>query len=201
MSGENAQPRIAPVEPPYDADTEAMLREMMLPASMRDVPTYEAFAEHPPLKFMRTWVHHLPLTRAFQDVRDWVHSGSLLEARERELLALRVCARTGFRAEWSIRVNAYGTKIGLSEDAVRATALGAADDDAFSPADAAIIRLVDELHDNSRVNDSTWAALAETWSEQQLLELLFYVGWYHAICFFGNGVRAQGEDWAPPYPE
>ena len=194
-------PRISPVEPPYQPDVEEMLREMMLPATMRDVPTYEAFAQHPPLRFMRTWVRHLPLTRAFQDVRNWVHSGSLVPARERELIALRVCARTGFEAEWGIRVDAYGTKIGLSEEAIAATALGDADDPAFEGGDAALVRFVDELHDTSQVSDSTWAALAERWDDAQLIELLFFVGWYQTICFVGNGVRVEGEEWAPPYPD
>jgi alkylhydroperoxidase family enzyme len=178
-----------------------MLREMMLPASMRNVATYEAFNEHPPLRFMRTWVHHLPLTRAFQDVRDWVHSGSLVPPRERELIALRVCSRTGFRVEWSIRVDAYGTKVGLSEEAVTATAIGQPDDPAFTVEDAALIRFVDQLHDTSMVTDEVWNQMSGRWSEPQLLELLFLVGWYHAIAFVGNGAQVDGEEWARAYPE
>lgn len=196
---EATRPRIAPVEPPYEPEAERLLREMMLPATMRDKPTYEAFAQHPPLKFMRTWVKHPTLTEAFQSVRNWVHAGSLVPARERELIALRICAHTGFHAEWGIRVDAYGTKVGLTEAQVEATALPGVSD-AWSPEDAALVRFVDELHATSQVGDEVWEQLAQRWSEPQLIELLFLVGWYHTVCFVGTGLRVEGEEWAPAYP-
>lgn len=195
-----ADPRIPPMTEPYPPTVTRMLQDMMLPKPMRGQKVYEDFAEQKPLKFMRTWVHHLPLTQAFQDVRDWVHSGSRLPARERELVALRVCALTGFEAEWSIRVFAYGTKIGLSEAIIEATATASPDDAVWPPEDAALVRLVDELHASGNVTDETWHRLAERRDEAELLELLFFVGWYHTIAFVGNGVRVEGEDWAVPYP-
>jgi 4-carboxymuconolactone decarboxylase len=192
-------PRIAPVEAPYEPEAEQLLREMMLPAAMRDVPAYQAFAEHPPLAFLRTWVKHPDLTRAFQSVRNFVHAGSLVAARERELLALRICALTGFHAEWGIRVDAYGTKAGLSEEEIEATAIPGVSP-VWNEHDRALVQFVDELHETSQVSDEVWAAMTERWSEPELIELLFLVGWYHTVCFVGTGIRVEGEPWAPAYP-
>jgi 4-carboxymuconolactone decarboxylase len=193
-------PRIAPVAPPYAPEVAQLLGDMMLPKPMRGQQIYDDFAKQEPLKFMRTWVHHLPLTRIFQDVRDWVHSDSVLPARERELIALRVCALTGFEVEWGIRVFAYGTKVGLTESTIEATATCAAGDPVWSQQDSAVIGLVDELHASGGVTDPTWRRVAERWSVPELLELLFFAGWYHTIAYIGNGVRVEGEHWAAPYP-
>jgi hypothetical protein len=73
-------------------------------------------------------------------------------------------------------------------------------DPAWNAEDVALVRMVDELHETSQVPDEAWRLLAERWNEAQLIELLFLVGWYHAICFVGTGIRVEGEPWAPPYP-
>lgn len=78
--------------------------------------------------------------------------------------------------------------------------MASAEDAIWSGRDALLIRLVDELHDQSTVSDGLWAELAREWNVQQLLELLVLVGWYHTIAFVANAVRVQPEDWAARFP-
>ncbi len=67
------------------------------------------------------------------------------------------------------------------------------DDPAWSPFDAALLRAVDELHDDSTISDATWATLAERYSTEQMLDVVFTVGHYHLVSMALNscGVRAR----------
>ncbi|HMQ25957.1 MAG TPA: hypothetical protein PKA98_08210, partial [Acidimicrobiales bacterium] len=51
----------------------------------------------------------------------------------------------------------------------------------WSPLDAAKLRAVDELLDDARIADATWATLAGTLDPRQLLDLIFTVGAYDAL--------------------
>ena len=69
-----------------------------------------------------------------------------------------------------------------------------ADDPAWAPGDAALLRAADELHADAHIGDETWAALAPTWNEAQLIELCMVVGQYHLVAFTLNSLGVQRED-------
>ena len=48
----------------------------------------------------------------------------------------------------------------------------------WSPFDATLLRLADELHDGATRPTATWATLAERYSTQQLMDAVFAVGQY-----------------------
>ena len=56
------------------------------------------------------------------------------------------------------------------------------------------MRATDELHSRSTITDPTWATLAETLSEQQILDLVFLVGEYHLVSFALNACRVRRDD-------
>ena len=51
------------------------------------------------------------------------------------------------------------------------------------------------------VSDELWAALAERFAEEQLLELLIVAGQYRLIAYVINGSQVQLEPWAERFPQ
>jgi hypothetical protein len=80
--------------------------------------------------------------------------------REREIVIHRTCARAGADYEWGVHAVAFAPAVGLSDEQIVATAVGEADDPAWSERDALLVRLADELHDSATVSDELWGALA-----------------------------------------
>ena len=111
-----------------------------------------------------------------------------LDAADRELVILRTCQKCGAEYEWGVHAAAFARPLGLSDGEIRAETL--------SPWQSVLVRAVDELHEKSTLCDETFAALSAKLSEEQLLELLALVGFYHLISFVANGARVPLEPWA-----
>jgi len=184
-----ASPRISPLEPPYTPEVAEHLKGSM-----------PSWAKLEPLALFRTWARHLPLGAALRPIGRLVLSEGTLEPREREILILRVCARCEAEYEWGVHAVSYPQRLGIEPDTVRATLEAAADDPVWSPREALLVRLADELHDTSRVSGELWRELAAGWSQEQLLELLLVTGFYHAVAFTVNGLELPLEPWAARFP-
>jgi 4-carboxymuconolactone decarboxylase len=182
-------PRIPPVEPPYDPDTEAMLRKWMPPG-----------AEAEPLALFRTLAVHDDLAARMRPLGAGILGHGRIEARDREILIARACARAGAEYEWGVHAVAFARPLGLSDEQMAATVHGTADDPAWSERDALIVRLVDELHDTAAVSDALWAELAQRWEPDQLLELVIAAGWYRLLSGVINTARVPLESWAERFP-
>jgi alkylhydroperoxidase family enzyme len=50
------------------------------------------------------------------------------------------------------------------------------------------------LHDDACIAEATYAALAERYSDQQLLDLVFAVGQYHLVSMVLNTFRVERDD-------
>jgi 4-carboxymuconolactone decarboxylase len=182
-------PRIPPVEPPYDPDTEAMLRKWMPPG-----------AEAEPLALFRTLAVHDDLAARMRPLGAGILGHGRIEARDREILIARACARAGAEYEWGVHAVAFARPLGLTDEQMAATVHGAADDPAWSERDALIVRLVDELHDTAAVSDALWAELAQRWEPDQLLELVIAAGWYRLLSSVINTAGVPLESWAERFP-
>jgi 4-carboxymuconolactone decarboxylase len=189
MSTPPAAPRIAPLEPPYEAHIQTFLEKWMPPESSME-----------PLRLFRTLAVHEQLASRMRPQGAAILGHGQVEPRDREIVIHRTCARTGAEYEWGVHVVAYGRQVGLSEQQITATARGGADDPAWSDHDALLIRLADELHDTCTVSDRLWAKLAEHYTEVQLLELLIIAGQYRIISYLVNAVAIQPEPWAERFP-
>ena len=189
MTQTDTPPRIAPLEPPYDPDIEAMLQKWMPPG-----------AEMDPLALFRTLAVHDELASRMRVVGSGILGHGRIDPREREIVIHRTCARCGAEYEWGVHAVAFGRPLGLTDEQLAATARGAADDPAWPERDALLIRLADELHDSCQVSDPLWAALREHYRDDQLLELVITAGWYRLIAYVINAAGVQAEDWAAGFP-
>jgi 4-carboxymuconolactone decarboxylase len=183
------EPRIAPMDPPYDPATEEMLLKWMPPDS-----------EVEPLKLFRTLLVHDSLMSRMRPLGAGILAHGLLEPRLRELMILRTCVRCGAEYEWGVHASSFARRVGLSEDELTATVLAGADDSVWSEADRAVIRLADELHDTAGVSDATYAAAEHHFAAPEILELVITAGWYHTISFVINTALVQPEPWAADFP-
>lgn len=184
MDDANELPWIAPLTPPYDADTEAGLRRWMPPGSARE-----------PLALFRTLVRHRALSEAMRPLGGTLLMRGTLPAVDRELVILRSCARCHAEYEWGVHVVAFARPLGIPEATISATRR--IELDAGLPERArTLFTAVDELHDGGRLATASRDALAAIYADEQRLELLALVGFYHLISFVANGAGVVRERWA-----
>lgn len=180
----SVSPRIAPLEPPFAPQLQALLTKITPPGAPGILALFRVLALHPDLADrMSGWGGFLLGRRASLTLRD------------REVVINRVCARCGAQYEWGVHVAAFGEAAGFSAAQNAAIASPDADDGALTARDRLLVQMVDELHDTAAVGDALWTQLEAQWTVPQLLELLMLAGWYHAISYVCNAARVPLESW------
>ena len=179
-----ATTRIKPIEPPYIPEIEADFEKLM-----RGLP---------PLLLFRTVAKN---PRVLQRMM----AGGLLDRgsisiRTRELMILRTCANCGAEYEWGVHIAAFGAKAQWSKEQIHSSVHGNAEDACWNEEDQLVIRLADQLHKTTRVDDALWARLSAHFVEEQLVELIMLAGLYHAVSFMVNATGVQHEAFAPRFP-
>jgi alkylhydroperoxidase family enzyme len=180
-------PRIAPVDPPYAEDVQDAFNKIMPPGV-------------PPLNIFRTYAQHPALLRKVMALGAQLLSHGTLDHRDREVVLHRTCARCGAEYEWGVHVTAFARPLGFTDEQIRATVLGDADDPAWDERQRLLIRLADELHDTSTLSDELWDKLVQRWNTQQLLELISVAGLYHSISYTVNALKISPEESAERFP-
>jgi 4-carboxymuconolactone decarboxylase len=183
------QPRIAPLQPPYQPETAAMLAKWMPPGAAIE-----------PLVLFRTLAVHDELFSRMRPLGAGILGHPRLEPRDREILILRTCARAGAEYEWGVHVETFGRPLGLTDQQIAATAAGQADDPGWSAADAELVAAADALYDTDALGDHLWEALAARLRDDQLIELVVVVGWYRLLSCVINAARIELEPWAARFP-
>jgi alkylhydroperoxidase family enzyme len=181
-------PRIAPLDPPYEPEVGHTLQRLMGGAAVE------------PLALFRTIARHDALLERFRQTGSTLLGFGRLEGPDRETVIHRVCARCGAEYEWGVHAALFAPALGLDEEWLAATVHGDARSPAFSRRQSLLVALVDELHDTAHVSDELWRALAEQFSQEQLLELLALAGFYHLVAFVCNGADIATESWAVSFP-
>jgi len=189
MSEQATHPRIAPLEPPYEAETDALLKKWMPPGAATE-----------PLRLFRTLAVHDELASRMRPLGAGILGHGRVEPREREIIIHRTCARAGAEYEWGVHVLAFGKPLGLTDQQIAATVDGSAEDPVWSEHDAQLIRLADELHESCSVSDALWADLTERFTSDQLLELVITAGWYRLLSYVINAAGVEHEPWAARFP-
>jgi alkylhydroperoxidase family enzyme len=177
-------PRIVPLEAPFD-DAVAHDFKRFLPPGLA------------PLKLFRTQAHN-------PRVMQRMFAGNLLDkgaidARTRELVILRTCARCKSEYEWGVHVALFSKAANLSADDVAATLGGDADLLNISSQEKLLFKMVDELHVGANVSDALWNEVSLHYSSAQIIEIIALVGNYHAVSFITNAARVELEEWAPRF--
>ena len=176
--------RVEPASPPFAPDTAEIIDQAM--------------RGKPPLHLFATVARDPRLARKF-------FAGGLLDKgnlslRQREVVIDRTTALCRSEYEWGVHVAIYPAKAGLTEEQVRATATGSADDLCFSEEDRLLIRLCDALHRSCDVDDELWLALRKTFSENAIIELLMLAGFYRTVSYLTNGLRLPLEGMSARFP-
>ena len=181
------EPRIAPLEPPYEPEVAETLRRMMPP----DVE---------PLRLFRTVAHNPAILDRFRTIGAYILNFGRVDPLDREVLLHRTCARCSCEYEWGVHVVAFGRPLGMTEEQLRATVHEGSDAPVWSPRQQLLVRLADELHDTATVSDELWAELAQLWDDAQLVELISTAGFYHLVSFTANAARVEPEHYAERFP-
>jgi alkylhydroperoxidase family enzyme len=148
-----------------------------------------------PLNIFATLVRAPGLYRRWSPFAGKLLRGGKLSARDRELVILRTAFRCGARYEWGQHV-AIARDAGVSDDEIRRVAEGP-DAGGWSDHDRALVRAVDELHDDHCITDATWATLAATFTAEQLIELPMLSGHYALLAGVLNSLGVQPEGTLP----
>jgi 4-carboxymuconolactone decarboxylase len=136
-----------------------------------------------------TLMHHPALAGPFLVYNNVLLRTPALEPRMRELMILRVAWRTRARYEWVQHLR-IALGLGITADEIDAIALGA-DADVWSPLETDLLAATDQLLDSYRVDDDTWARLAQQLDERELVELVFVVGTYTGLAMAFNSFGLQ----------
>src|SRR6516164_5393021 len=139
-----ANPRIAPLDPPYPPDVQQQFDRIMRGA--------------PPLVLFRVMAGH---ARAWEKFR----AGGLLDPgplslREREIVIDRTCALNKCEYEWGVHVAIFAAAAQLTDEQVRATVREGANAPCWSEAERAMIAAVDALHQRATLSADEFKALS-----------------------------------------
>jgi 4-carboxymuconolactone decarboxylase len=174
-----AEPRIAPI-PNDEVDPESRAIVNAIRASAGAGP-----AEIIP-EYMRVVMKHDAIFRCQMDMGTAIFKGRI-PPRERELAVLRIGWLTQSPYEWGEHVD-IGQRYGLTRDEV-ARVIEGSSAPGWSEHDAAILRGAEELLADFALSDATWATLAKSWDEAQLIEFPMMAGQYVATAFVQNSLR------------
>jgi AhpD family alkylhydroperoxidase len=171
--------RIEPLPPGALPDDVAVALEGWLRPDATEVP-----------KPLDTFARHPDLARAFLGFNRHLFQ-STLPPRTRELLVLRTAAICGNSFERD-QHEIIARREGVDDDTIART-LDGPDAAGWSADDATLVRAVDELLSEWTISDTTWAALAESLDDRQLMDLAFTVGSYAllAMAFNAFGVSSD----------
>ncbi|MBW8825014.1 MAG: carboxymuconolactone decarboxylase family protein [Acidobacteria bacterium] len=124
--------------------------------------------------------------------------GEPLSLRQRETLILRTGWNCGSEYEFA-QHRVLATKGGMTDDDLRRIVAGP-DADGWDSVERALCRAADELHADSVVSDATWAELSAVFGEQELIQAVLLVGYYHVVSFALNTCRTPLEPGRVGFP-
>ncbi|TDD61317.1 carboxymuconolactone decarboxylase family protein [Actinomadura rubrisoli] len=147
----------------------------------------------------RTWAHNPGLMKAQRPLQEYLLGASSLPGRDRELAILRIAWRR--RSEYAFGQHTrMGRAAGLTAEEIERVPLGPGAE-GWTAFQATLLRAVDELHDDGRLSDPTWADLARTYGEAQLIDLIAVVGRYWTVSVTLNSLGVRPEPGLPGFPE
>ncbi|MCU0447209.1 MAG: carboxymuconolactone decarboxylase family protein [Microscillaceae bacterium] len=179
------QPRIHPLEVAPDTEIGEELAKMMPPGI-------------PPLYLFKTFAVNPRIMRKFQG-GNLLDRGSLT-LRQREIVIDRVTAQCGSEYEWGVHVAFFAEKVKLSQAQIQSLTFGDASDAVWEDeSEKILIQLTDETLATKQISEELWAKVKQHFSDEQVLELLALIGYYHTISLITNGLRIELEKFAPRF--
>lgn len=130
------------------------------------------------LVFSRVIVKSPRMYRCFVTYMAELVTKTALPVRDRQIICLRILELCGDIYELTHHIT-ISQNAGLTVPEI--TAVRAGEGDCLSPFDLTLMRAAEELWHDQFIADPTWAALAERYSEVQLMEVVFLAGCYQTM--------------------
>jgi len=146
------------------------------------------------LNLFKVLLNHPKLVRAWGRFGNYILNASTLPARERELAILRIGWLNQAPYEWEQHV-LVGRRAGLTDAEIDRITRGP--NAGWSRHEAALLQAADELFEHSVVSDETWKILSETYSPQQMMDLVFSIGQYNLVSWVLNSLGVPLDDFLP----
>lgn len=143
------------------------------------------------LNIYRTLVHHVDLYNRWSPLGQFILNGSSISPRHREIAMLRMGWLCQSPYEWSQHARIAKAQAGMTDAELHHIAEGR--DAGWSGADRAVIMMADELRYDAIISDATWAELRKTYSDNQVMELLFTAAQYQLVSMALNTLGIQIE--------
>lgn len=131
-----------------------------------------------------TMLHHPALAGPFLLYNRMLLETPTLGHRLRELMILRVAWRTRCLYEW-VQHTRIAERFSVTRADIEAIARGTRAE-TWTPLEADLIAATDELLDQHRIDDATWARLEKNLDARQLVEVAFVVGTYTCLAMAFN---------------
>ena len=150
---------------------------------------------------LKTVAHHPDLMDPFLDFSAVLGQRGALTRRDSELLAMRAAWNCQSEFEWGHHFE-YALDAGFSKEEIARIPYGPTAD-GWSASERALLEAADELHARQQISDGVWEKLAASYSDKQLVEVLFVVGQYTMLSMFVNAsgvVLEPGYESLPPSP-
>ena len=146
------------------------------------------------LNVFRVLMNHPRLTKRWTVFAGHVLQKQTLPFRERELLILRIGWRNQSVYEWA-QHSEIAKRGGVTAADVERVRLGP--EAGWNAHEAALLRAADELFENSVISDQTWAALAQKYSTEQMMDVVFTIGQYNLVSWALNSFGVPLDDDLP----
>jgi alkylhydroperoxidase family enzyme len=142
------------------------------------------------LVFSRVIVNNPKMYRTFVPFIEAVIAQTNLPPRDRQVIVLRTLAICNDTYELAHHVR-ISRNAGIGEEEIAAFQAGAGD--RLTEFDRTLIQASDELKEHQMIGDATWAALAERYSVEQLMEVVFVAGCYQTMAMLTKTFGMQLE--------
>ena len=151
------------------------------------------------INITRTMAHHPVLAESWLPYARHVARESTLPPRERELLIQRIGYLCGSEYEWGHHTR-IARGVGLSDEEIgRVT--GGPDAAGWSNFDQVLLRAADELHRDGYISDRTWAELDTRYDTQQLMDVVFTVGYHNLMAMALKSFRVPLDEGVEGFPQ
>lgn len=170
-------PRIVPLDP------EQLSEEQIAILGDRNDPRGE-------LNFFKVLVQHPQLFGSYTPFAMQLGTRTILPVRDKEVIILRTSALC--HETYELAHHLYiAREAGMTDAEIAAAQAGG---EGLSPFEQLLIRAVEDLVGNYCISDEIWAALAEHYTTQQLIELVFMVANYTLLAMVNNSLDIRPEE-------
>jgi 4-carboxymuconolactone decarboxylase len=182
-------PRIGPLpREEWDDDVETALRAGV-PANVGDQFMSTGPDNQRVPNAIATMMHLPVLTGRFLAFNATILREGVLPARLREIMVLRVAWRTRSEYEW-VQHARLAHRYAITREEIDAIPDGPGGG-SWTPIERDLLSATDQLLDDTRIDDETWARLAAEFSPKELTEIVFTIGTYTCLAMVFNGLGVE----------